>query len=253
MPNTKIYVEQRTYKLKELAPIIAVDPQNRNLKRAVKTKLNGMGFIEGQHYSFPEHRNGIITILWVPTKAEDKIQYLVRLLGIDKQVDSWSFAVFVYRLLHDKDFNCMPWAEREAYLFDNDEIKVSERTLRKWTSKLIDMDAVIKDDDDYQWWKTESYEGYKIRTPLDVDDEEINNYREFCHDFFEREDVKKMDKKTRGYQFFTESWNKFGCKFYKCHAFLFGAWHTEILEELINIIDDYVEQKWDEIIESQKQ
>ena len=147
----------------------------------------------------------------------------------------------------------MPWAEREAYLFDNDEIKVSERTLRKWTSKLIDMDAVIKDDDDYQWWKTESYEGYKIRTPLDTDDEELNNYREFCHDFFEREDVKKMDKKTRGYQFFTETWSKFGCKFYKCHAFIFGAWHTEILEELINIIDDYVEQKWDEIIESQKQ
>ena len=105
-------------------------------------------------------------------------------------------------------------------------------------------DTLIKNKDTYTWWSTTTIDGVKIREELADDDLSIEAYRDFNKEFFNREDVKNMDKKTRGSVWFSEMWNTFGCKFYKCYAYEFSPWHSEILQELINVGREYIEAKY---------
>lgn len=235
-----IYVEKRKYNKKEFAALIGVNPQANNLNRDLKRKLSGMGFSEEDYQIL---RTEII-ILWVPQTPEEKIPYLCRLLGIDTQVDAYNFTTFVYCLLEEEDFQCRPWEERAIWLKDCYGIEVSESTLRHWCSKLMKEDTLIKNKDTYTWWSTTTIDGVKIREELADDDLSIEAYRDFNKEFFNREDVKNMDKKTRGSVWFSEMWNTFGCKFYKCYAYEFSPWHSEILQELINVGREYIEAKY---------
>lgn len=234
-----IYVEKRKYKKKEFAEMIGVNPQANNLNRDLKRKLEGMGFSEEDYQLL---RTEII-ILWVPQTAEEKIPYLCRLMGIDTQVDAFAFTTFVYCLLEEEDFQCRPWEEKAVWLKDCYGIEVAESTLRRWCSKLMKEDTLIKDTDTYTWWSTTTIDGTKIREELDDDDLSIEAYRDFNKEFFNREEVKKMDKKTRGSQWFSEMWATFGCKFYKCYAYTFSPWHGDILQELVNVGKEYIESK----------
>lgn len=200
-----------------------------------------MGFEEEQDFIFP--KRGQTAIMWVPQLPEEKIPYLCRLLGINSQVDAYNFATYVYCLLEEEDFQCRPWEEKTSWLKDCYGIEVSDRTLRSWTNKLMKEDTLVKDKETYTWWSTTSIDGQKIRTELDDDDESIERYRKFNQDFFNREDVKQMDKSNKGKAWFSEMWGTFGCKFYKCYAFTFGAWNGEILTELIEVTKLWLEGK----------
>lgn len=239
---SKILIEKKTYTIKELATLIGVGEQ-KNLKRGLTNKLNSMGFVEGEHYSFPKGTRGKVVIMWVPQTAKEKIVYLTRLLGQDVRSEPLGFALFVYHLMESDDFQCRPWEERANWLRDIEGIDVSEKTLRNWCNVLMRTDTLIKDTDTYTWWSTTTINGVKIREELADDDQSIEAYREFNKEFFNREDVKKMDKKTRGERWFSEMWSTFGCKFYKCYAFTFGPWHGDILQELIDTVKEYKEQQ----------
>lgn len=235
----EIYLEVRNYKLKEIAPIIGVNPDRRDLRAGVRMKLNSMGFVENTDYEFPKGKNGIIVILHIPTEPVEKIRYLTRLLGADKQVNALDFCAFVYHLLESEDFQYRPWAERVEWLKDVEGIKVSDKTLRNWANILMTQDTLIKSDDFTWWTSSRDYDGNIIREELADDDQSIEAYKEWNKEFWNREDVKSLDKKIKGERWFSEMWGKFGCKFYKCYAFTFGAWHGEILEELITTYKEY--------------
>lgn len=236
-----VYVEKKTYQNKDLAPIIAINPDSSHLKRDITNQLISMGFKEAEDFMFP--KRGQTAIMWVPQLSQEKIPYLCRLLGIDSQVDAFNFAIFVYCLLEEEDFQCRPWEERQSWLKTCYGVDVTDRTLRSWVSKLMKEDTLIKDKSTYTWWTTTSINGQKIREELDEDDEAIAEYRKFNQDFFEREDIKSMDKNSRNKAWFTEMWGTFGCKFYKCYAFTFGAWNGEILTELIEVTRLWLEGK----------
>jgi hypothetical protein len=76
----------------------------------------------------------------------------------------------------------MPWAERESWLRDNCGIQVSERTLRSWTNKLMDLGIITKDNNDYEWWCTTKFDGETIREP--VQPEEMDKVRQYWKDFW---------------------------------------------------------------------
>lgn len=236
-----ILIEKKTYANKELAPLIGVNPESAKLKRDITNQLTAMGFEDGEDFSFP--KRGYITILWIPQTPEERIPYLCKLMGIDTRVDAFNFATFVYCLLEEEDFQYRPWEEKSVWLKDCCGIEVSERTLRSWTSKLMKTDTLIKDTDSYTWWTTTTIDGTKIREELDDDDQSIEAYRDFNKEFFNREDVKKMDKKTRGSCWFSEMWSTFGCKFYKCYRYTFGAWHNELLQDLIDTTKEWMNQE----------
>lgn len=238
-----IYVEKQTYQNKDLAILIAVNPNSSHLKRDIGNKLDNMGF-DKNGYSFP--KRGQTAITWVPQSAEEKIPYLCGLLGIDSRVDSFNFAIFVYCLLEEDDFDCRPWSERSQWLKEVYDIEVSESTLKRWTYKLIKEDTLIKDKNNFSWWSSSSIDGQVIRTELDDQDQDLERYKEFNREFWSNQKVQSMDKKELGKSWFSAVWSKFGCKFYKCYSFTFGAWHGELLEELVNVTKLYLEENKDE-------
>lgn len=234
-----IYFEQRRYNKKEFAKMIGVNPDDsKHLNRNITNKLEGMGFQEDQ---FQVLRSEVV-ILWVPTTAEEKIPYLCRLLGVDKQTDSFNYAIFVYCLLEEDSFQCMPWAERVNWLRDCYEIEVSEVTLKRWISRLIKDEEVIKDTFTYSWWCSSNIDGVTVRT--EVTEEEVERYREWNKEFWNREDVQNLDKKEKGQRWFSECWATFGCKFYRCYGFFFGAWKGDVLQELIDVAKEYIEARY---------
>lgn len=252
--------EERPYSKKEISAILGIDPNDKKFAQKVKTRMANLGFNEGEDYIYKH--GGEIVILKVPTERNDRIQYLVRLLDIDKQVDPLAFATFLYRMAFDGDFQCMPWAERVQYLKDNDDIEISEEVLRKkWIKKLYELNICFAFDSDYEWWCTVNVDGQRIRSIVETDEEkqEMQEYWEFY--FKTKEECKDIkDKKERGQTIFNIVWGKYHCKYYKCKRILFCAWQqNEVIEELIRLVEDYIEEYWSgqlegtKIIEEQKQ
>lgn len=236
-----IYIEKRSYNKKKFAEMLGVNPNDsKHLNRNLQRKLEGMGFKEDDYQILRSE----VVILWVPTTAEEKIPYLCRLLGIDKQVDAINFTVFCYCLLEQEDFQCRPWPEKAIWIKDCYGVDVTDRTLRAWCSKLMNDGEVVKDKDTFSWWTSTNINGDIIREEV-MNEQEIEDYRNWNKEFFEREDVQKMDKKERGETWFSSMWGHFGCKFYKCYAYTFGAWHGDIMEELIKVGKEYIEKNFD--------
>lgn len=237
--------EERPYSKKEISAILGIDPNDKKFAQKVKTRMANLGFNEGEDYIYKH--GGEVVILKVPTERNDRIQYLVRLLDIDKQVDPFAFATFLYRMAFDGDFQCMPWAERVQYLKDNDDIEISEEVLRKkWIKKLFELNICFAFDSDYEWWCTVNVDGQRIRSIVETDEEkqEMQEYWEFY--FKTKEECKDIkDKKERGQTIFNIVWGKYHCKYYKCKRILFCAWQqNEVIEELIRLVEDYIEEYW---------
>lgn len=127
-----VYFEKRKYSRQEIAEILELDPKDKNFSTKVKTRLSNLGFDKDEDFIYTSKE---VTILWVPHSYEEKITYLVRLLGIDRQVDPLAFSTFLYRLALDgyNDCNKMPWVERAIWLKKECNINVTDRTLRSWT------------------------------------------------------------------------------------------------------------------------
>lgn len=230
-----IYFEKRRYSKEEICAMLNINPSGGNLAKNVKRKMSNLGFEEGEDYSYV--RGGEVVILWIPTTASEKMQYLVRLLGIDKQVDVRQFAIFTYLMMRELDIQGAPWQEKADFIRDNYDIDVSEKTLRNWTNKLIDLDAVIKDKTEFRWWCSVRIGGEVLRYEVETEEQkqELQEYKDFIRGFYERGE--KLE--------FSNVWNKFGCKYYKCYYFKFGAWQDiAVLQELLDVVEEYIDEEW---------
>jgi len=208
----------------------------------VKSRLSNLGFDKGEDFIYTSKE---VTILWVPQSYEEKITYLVRLLGVDRQVDPIAFSTFLYRLALDgyNDCNKMPWAERAIWLKEECDINVTDRTLRRWTKKLIELDIITKDTSDYQCWRSEKFNGEIIRIPVNTPEleREKDAYRQ---DYFKLKESTKdiKDKKNRANLIFGSLWGKYHCKYYNCCSFVFCAWENNpIMKELRDLICEHME------------
>lgn len=245
-----IKFEERAYPRQEIGAILGVDPKDKKFADKIKRRLTNLGFIENDDFIYTRKE---VIILRIPKTIEERIEYLVRLLGIDRQVDVIAFSTFVYRLAFDPDFQTMPWEERATYLKDNDDIEVSEKTLRSsWGKKLIDLNIVMKDESDYEWWCTVNVDGTKVRSIVETDEEKaaMKEYWEFYWGVKKEADVEIKDKKERGQYIFNQVWGKFHCKYYKCKRFIFCAWQAnDVIEELLDLIEEYIEDRWTKLLE----
>lgn len=229
----EIYFQKRKYSKNEIAEILGINPANKNFKRMVETRLANLGFTE-EDYKYI--RGGEVIILWVPTELDEKIQYLVRLIGIDTRVDVKAFAIFTYLMMRELDIQGAPWQEKADFIRENYDIDVSEKTLRNWTNKLIELDAVIKDKNEFRWWCSTKINGEIIRYEVETEEQkqELQEYRAFIRGFYERGE--KLD--------FGTVWSKFGCKYYRSYYFRFGAWNNlAILDELLDVVEEYLAEE----------
>lgn len=245
--------EERSYSKKEISAILGIDPKDKKFAQKVKARMANLGFDEGKDYVYKY--GGEVIILKVPTERNDRIQYLVRLLEIDQRVDPLAFATFLYRMAFDVDFQCMPWAERVQYLKDNDDIEISEETMRKkWIKKLYELNICSSFDNDYEWWCTVNVDGERIRSIVETDEEKQQMQEYWDYYFKAKEEYKDVeDKKERGQMIFNATWGKFHCKYYKCKRILFCAWQqNEVIEELIKLVEEYIEEYWTGQLEGTK-
>lgn len=124
----------------------------------METKLRNWG------YGYDYTRYGV-TILRRPATAEEKLkELLIRKLDLDVQNDAVAFARFVDSFRDDL-FASMPWEERSVYMRKNYGIEVSERTLRRWFSKLIKNEIAIKGEERTYWCTEKPNWLEKIRSP----------------------------------------------------------------------------------------
>lgn len=234
-----VYLEKRTYSKQEIAEILDIKI-DKNFKRNVINKLTNLGFIENEDFLYK--RGGDIVILYVPQTYEEKIVYLVRLLGIDKRIDPIAFTTFLYYLTIDSPNNCnkMPWEERAQWLHDNYNINVSEITLKRWIKKLIDLNIIHKDTYNFEYWCTVNINGnrYRYIVTTDEDKQQMSEYwKTYSLIKKEAKDLFPIDKKACGEYVFDKIWQKYHCKYYKCSSFVFNAWENNpIMREIRDLI-----------------
>ena len=229
-----VYFEKRKYNKEEIAGILGIKNLKSNFKRSVTTKLANLGFSEEDYIYTPKD----VTILWIPQTPNEKIQYLVRLLGVDSQVNVHNFAMFLYGMAVSEDLQTMPWQERSSWMKDNWDIEVDERCLRRWTSKLIELEFFTKEKREGVWWCTSKVDGQSVRTTVESD-EDI----EYMHQYWD--DWRTWRQTMNHKEVFTKLWDKYGCTFYKCPAFLTCAWNKPIVEELMGVVTVYVQEYWE--------
>lgn len=228
-----IYFEKRKYSRDEIAEILRLDPKNKNFARQVKTKLTNLGFEEEEDFVYTRKE---VTILWIPQSREEKIKYLVALLGIDKQVDPHAFAVFAYRMLHDEDYQRMPWKARTELLRDQDDLPYDERTYRNWTNKLIELDILRKDKTNTALWRSITVDGVKYQEEVKEDDRDWLGYKARRSELFK--------ECTNWDEVLKKLWSEFHCVYYRCGSFDGKAWaDNAIIHELLSLVSGYYEHQ----------
>lgn len=246
--RSTVYFEKRKYSRQEIAELLNVDVKDTNFSTKVKTRLSNLGFDKDEDFIYTRKE---VTILWVPHTYEEKVTYLVRLLGIDKQVDPIAFSTFLYRLALDgySDCNKMPWTERAVWLKEECDINVSERTLRRWTKKMIELDIITKDTSDYQCWRSTNIDGEIIREPVDTEELEQERAAYWLDYYRLKEDTKDIeDKKERSNVIFSSLWGKYHCKYYNCCSFVFCAWENNpIMKELRDLICEHMKDYYNSL------
>ena len=135
----------------------------------------------------------------------------------------------------------MPWEARAAVLNSEYGVKVSDRTLRSWCSKLIKKNAVAKAGGS-TYWKTFYRDNDKIQKQ--VSKAETDRYyarrselvaelfKENIDSGMKREDALK-DAWKSAYEIL---WGEFHCCYYCCKGFLVPAFSDdEIMREIIEL------------------
>ena len=237
-----IYLEKRTYSKQEIAELLDIKI-DKNFKRNIINKLTNLGFEENEDFLYK--RGGNIIILYVPQTYEEKITYLVRLLGIDKRIDPIAFTTFLYYLTIDSPDNCnkMPWEERAQWLCENYNINVSVRTLQRWISKLINLQIIYKDTYDFEYWCTTNINGIKYRYQVNTDEDKQQmkqywNYYSLIKT--EAANLFPNNTKNQGQYVFDKIWKKYHCIYYKCSSFVFNAWEKNpIMREIRELIIEH--------------
>lgn len=236
-------LQKQFYERKEIAEMLELDVNDsKHFKRNLENKLIKWG------YSYEYSRKGI-TITKQPETAEEKLsEIIVRKYDLDIQLEVNDFAYFIYCLLADEAFISMPWAERVNYLKEEYNVSVSESTLKRWGSKLIDMNLVSKDKVSRTYWTTFYIDGEKQRVKVDNEQSEkaMRAYMEYRNqmknEFVEngkrkgRKDYAQLNSDAWKFAM-SEAWEKFHACYYACGTLCLNA-IGEDAQEIYELVEE---------------
>ena len=141
-----VYLEKRLYSKQEIADYLKLDVKDPCFSRKLQTLLKKMGV------KYQKKSTNQIDILSQPSTFNEKIVYLLNLLGIKIKKDNFlSFVAYIYCMAIDNQIQSMPWEVRKAWLEKYWDIKVSRATLIEWTKKLEDLKILYRDDNNFTW------------------------------------------------------------------------------------------------------
>lgn len=218
----------KTYSRSEIGNICGVSPSSPHFKRNVENILTKWG------YSY-EYSKKTFTITAKPQTPEERLrEVLIRAYKVDAQVNILDFAFFIYFLLEDVDgFASMPWKARSKYLLEWN-IQIDERTIRRWTDKLLATTAVIKDKREKTYWMTYSVDGIKYQEEL-IEGSKSLYWKEYWNCFFK---FQKEGEKEIGLAVY----KKLHYCVYSCPTYLFGAFDkVQAVRTLVELVREIVE------------
>lgn len=221
-------LQTRFYSREEIGQIVNINTSNNQFARKIKTTLTNWG------YSYTYSRKGV-QITRIPTKPIEVLkEILIRVYGLDTQIDTYKFAVFIIALSSgDGGFISAPWEERSKYLKEVFDVEVTARTLQSWNNKLIKTGTVKKSEVDKSYWRSYYVGTEKFREEVSENNTERKSY---WKRFWELQKVK--DKNI-----FDKLWKEFGCCYYSCSTLLVSAWDdNDGVDTLIELANEVFEQ-----------
>ena len=221
-------LDERFYSLDELAEAIGRTRDSHFAERA-KSDLTKWGY----EYIWLNRRG--VTITKKPSTARARlIELMNRLFGLDKQIDVYAFACFLFLMLTDGDFASMPWAERAHALWEQFDLDISDKTLRNWASTLLENDQLHKETTERQYWRTSKCDGYTFREPISLDDPDYIHYKSRQKELIDEYMGLGLTKSKSWSEAFKQLWREFECCYYACPRFTFNVIADEI-NELIEL------------------
>lgn len=234
-------LEIKTYTKQEIADITNTDINDRHFARKVRDILTNWG------YSF-EYSRRSVNITRIPETATERLsELMIRCYDLDTQANTYDFAIFTYCLLADLDgFSSMPWEARNKYLDEAWNVRVSDRTLRTWCSKLIKTNTVYKDKGIKTYWHSFMSGGVKYQEELE--NGKLNpEWKEYWELFFKLKAAGETNLGGKCYE-------QLGYCVYSCPSFIFSAWDDnglEILDQLYSLIAEIAaDEPFDTVVET---
>ena len=231
-------LELRSYTQDEMAQLTGYSKESTHLARDVKNKLNKWG------YTYIYKRSSVTITKRPETSQERFAELMLRQFELDVQINVDAFAHFIFLLLTDEGFGCMPWAERENEIFERFGIDISDSTLRKWASRLLGTEIIYKSRGDKVYWRTERLNNVPVRNRISEDDEEYLKYKARKSDLIIEYTNLGLKKNKAWREAFKQLWREFGCCYYHCPRFVINALGHDIdevitwTEEICGVVDN---------------
>lgn len=211
-------LELRRYSRQEIEAITGHNKGGNNFRANVRNTLTKWGY----QYDWP--MRGEPTITRKPETPEERLsELMIRLMGLDVQIQVKPFAYFLYLLLRMDGFDSMPWDEREA-LMREFGIDISAKTLRNWIARLIDGGHVLRDKYDREYWRTRLDGDRKVREPIDPKtDNGYQQYKTRRTQILADNFAAGMNKREAWNEMYKELWAETQCCYYGCPRFTLNA------------------------------
>jgi len=221
-------LDERFYSLDELAE--AIDRKRTDhFARDAKNDLTKWG------YEYTWHNSRGVTITKRSTESFIRLAELMnRLFGLDRQIKVDNFACFIYLMLADDTYACMPWAERAHALWEQFDLDISDRALRNWASTLLENDQLHKETTERQYWRTSKCDGHTFREPIGLDDPDYIHYKSRQKKLIDEYMGLGLTKSKAWSEAFKQLWREFECCYYACPRFTFNM-IAEDAQELIEL------------------
>ena len=79
-----------------------------------------------------------------PETAKERLaEIMIRLFGLDIQIDTLDFACYMDFMLNEPHAQTMPWKLRHEKIMEQYGMDIAEITLRRWTNRLIEHGVVF--------------------------------------------------------------------------------------------------------------
>ena len=233
-------LEVRAYERQEIAEIMGLKVGSHNFLRDVCNKLEKWG------YDCETPRGGAIIITNKPETAKERLaEIMIRLFGLDIQIDTLDFACYMDFMLNEPHAQTMPWKLRHEKIMEQYGMDIAEITLRRWTNRLIEHGVVFKSPfaQDARWWMTTITLGEKDQEP--VPDEMRHLIPEY---FRRRQELYKEaleaecgNAKAAWRETYRQLWIEYGCCFYRCKYLEINGISTEEIDYIITLVTEIIE------------
>ena len=233
-------LELREYTRTELAAITGRNVSGSHFSRDVQEDLRKWGY----EAEWIPRRGARITRR--PETAKERLsELMIRQFGLDIQIDVEAFARFIFLLLTDELFACMPWEERARIMNERFAQSIDGRTLSRWAKHLLNNGNLEKFEGNRIYWRTTKHQGMSYREPVDIegkDKEEYERYKNRKSELINEFQQEGMSRNAAYSEAMEQLWHEFDCCYYFCGELVFNAistnideltgWATEICTEL---------------------